>query len=246
MLQLKKIFLTSCVVLFFHAAGAQVIISLLLGDKLNTGKIEFGLDGGWNFANVKGLEEGNMNPLFNIGFYFDIKTKNPKWMFHTGVIVKSTMGEEGLPVYALNNPSLDTAFKGGKVERKIHYFNVPLMMKYKLSKALFVEGGTLLGLRSKAYDVFTQSVQGKEDLTYELEISDHFHRIDAGAMAGIGYRLMGGNGMNIGIRYYRGLVNMMKDSAVPSQYNESVYFTVGIPIGAGKAKKEREGQAKSE
>jgi hypothetical protein len=237
---LKKIFLAACVIFLCHTAKSQVLISLVFGDKLNSGKVEFGLDGGWNLANIKGLEGGKANPLFNIGFYFDIKTKNPRWMVHTGVIVKSTMGEEGLPVYSLNNAALDTAFIGGKVERRINYFNVPIMMKYKMGKAFYVEGGTMLALRAKAYDVFTQSVQDKEDLTYELEISDQFHRIDAGAIAGIGYRLMGGNGMNIGIRYYIGLVNINKDNSIPSQYNESVYFAVGIPIGAGKAKKERE------
>jgi hypothetical protein len=29
-----------------HAANSQVIIALVFGDALNTGKIEFGLDGG--------------------------------------------------------------------------------------------------------------------------------------------------------------------------------------------------------
>ncbi|MBL7865332.1 MAG: PorT family protein, partial [Cyclobacteriaceae bacterium] len=36
----------------------QVIISLLLGDKLNSGKIEFGLDGGVNYSSMKGLSSG--------------------------------------------------------------------------------------------------------------------------------------------------------------------------------------------
>jgi hypothetical protein len=32
--------------LFANAARTQVLISILLGDKLNSGKIEFGLEGG--------------------------------------------------------------------------------------------------------------------------------------------------------------------------------------------------------
>lgn len=223
-----------------HIAKSQVIISLLLGDKLNSGQIEFGLDGGLNLADINGLGEAKMTSRFNIGFYFDFKLKNPYWMFHTGVIVKSTMGAEGLPVYSLNDTSLDTVFKDGKVERKINYFHVPLMMKYKLSKMFYAEGGVMLGLRSKAVDLFTQSINHSDDLTYEKQISDQFHRIDAGVIAGIGYRLMGGNGINLGIRYYLGLINMNIDNSKPAQYNQSLYFAVGIPIGAGKAKKERE------
>jgi hypothetical protein len=77
---------------------SQVLISLLLGDKLNTGKIEFGLDGGVNFPDIRGLDYGDMKAGFNLGFYFDIKVKETNWMFHTGVLVKSSMGATNLPV----------------------------------------------------------------------------------------------------------------------------------------------------
>jgi hypothetical protein len=42
---------------------------------------------------------------------------------------------------------------------------------------------------------------------------------------------MKGKGMNIGIRYYYGLVDIMIDDTKPNQFNRSLYFTVGIPIG---------------
>ena len=35
---------------------SQVLISLLLGEKLNTGAIEFGLEGGINWTQISGLE----------------------------------------------------------------------------------------------------------------------------------------------------------------------------------------------
>lgn len=231
---MKKIIFLLALFLCAQTARSQVIISILLGDKLNTGKIEFGLDGGLNLADINGVQGATLTSRFNIGFYFDFKLKNPSWMFHTGVIVKSTMGAEGIPVYTLNDARLDSLFVNGKVERKINYFNVPFMMKYKFNKAIYAEGGIMLGLRAKAYDIFTQSIERDDDITYEKEVSDQFHRIDAGVIAGIGYRLMGGNGMNLGIRYYLGMMNMRIDSG-PRQNNQSLYFTVGIPIGAGKA-----------
>jgi len=42
--------------------------------------------------------------------------------------------------------------------------------------------------------------------------------------------------MNLGVRYYRGLVDITIDDTTPDQYNSSLYLSVGIPIGAGKAK----------
>ena len=226
-----------------YASNAQVIISLLLGDVLNTGKIEFGLDGGLNLSTISGVEHGNYSKDLNLGFYFDIKMKNPSWLFHTGVIVKSSMGIDNLPVYSLHNDTLDNAFKGGSVDRKFNYFNVPFMMKYKISKRIYVEGGPMLALRTKCFDTFTNKVKESDDLTYKLDISDNYHRIDAGIIAGAGYRLFGGNGMNLGVRYYMGLMDILVDNPGPAQYNRSIYVVVGIPIGAGKAKKKQEAKA---
>ena len=141
---MKAFFTVLLVVCAFMAKG-QVLISLLLGDKLNSGKIEFGLDGGINFPDIRGLDEGKLKANFNLGFYFDIKTKNPRWMVHTGVLVKSNMGTSELPVYPLNNPDLDNAFINGQVQRKINYFNVPIGMKYKFSDRFFAIGAIVPG-----------------------------------------------------------------------------------------------------
>jgi len=223
--------------LFCFAANSQVLISILLGDKLNSGKVEFGLDGGLDWSNIHGLPGANTLTGFNLGFYFDIKLKNPAWMVNTGVIVKSPLGADDLPVYSLNDPHLDSVFAGGSVTRKLRYFNVPVMMKYKFKNNLYVKGGIQLGLRAKAFDEFTNTIQDDEDLKYKLKIKDQFHPLDAGLAFGLGYRLMGGNGMNIGLQYYLGLIDVVIDDASPNQYNRALYLTVGIPIGKGKASK---------
>ncbi|MBL7849827.1 MAG: PorT family protein [Cyclobacteriaceae bacterium] len=238
---MRSILLALTFLSFATAGYGQVIISLLLGDKLNTGKIEFGLDGGVNYSWQTGVAYGRALPTFNLGFYFDIKTKNPNWLFHTGVIVKSTMGANGLPVYSLNNPDLDNTFVGGSIERTLSYFNVPVFAKRKLGNSFYVEGGIMLGLLYHAEDLFTASVQGG-DATYARSIRDQYRALDAGLGAGVGYRLMKGNGMNLGIRGYQGLVNVLEYNPGTAVRNQSLYFTIGIPIGAGKAR-QRETEA---
>ena len=59
-------------------------------------------------------------------------------------------------------------------------------------------------------------------------------------MAGLGYKLVQGTGANLGVRYYWGLTNIIKDDALKPQYNTSIYLYAGIPIGAGKAKAKSE------
>lgn len=220
-----------------NSARTQVLISILLGDKLNTGKIEFGLDGGANWSTIKNLDGAKSLTGFNLGFYFDFKLKNPSWMLNTGVIVKSNMGADELPVYSVGNPNLDNAFTGGKVTRKINYFNVPIMMKYSFKNHIYLKAGTQLGLRYKAFDEFKNSVNEEDDLKYKFEIKDQFHPLDAGLAIGAGYRLMKGNGMNVGVQYYLGLIDIRVDDTSPNQFNRVLYLTAGIPIGKNPKKK---------
>lgn len=217
---------------------AQVIMSLLLGDKINSDKLEFGLDGGLTLSNVDGLNPSSLRTSWNLGFYFDLKMKNPSWMFHTGVLVKSTLGAKDLALYSLNNPDLDNAFAGGSVIRKLGYFQVPFMMKYKWKNNLFAEAGPMFSLMNKATDEFVASIEKKDDLTYKVNIKDQYHPLDAGVLVGIGYRMMRGHGMNLSILYYYGMVDIVVDDASPNQHNRALYVNLGIPIGAGKKKTE--------
>jgi len=233
---MKKLFLIPGFFVFGLSLNAQVLISILLGDKLNSGKVEFGLAGGVNWSTIKNLEGAKSLIGFNLGFYFDIKLKNPSWMLNTGVIVKSPMGAEDLPLYSLNDSHLDSAFAGGSVTRKIRYFNVPVFMKYTFKNHFFAKGGIQLGLRNKAFDEFTNSVSDDDDLKHKIKIKDEFHPIDAGLALGFGYRLMKGNGMNLDIQYYHGFIDITIDDSTPNQFNRVFYLTAGIPIGKNPKK----------
>jgi hypothetical protein len=54
---------------------SQVLITLLLGDKLNAPGLEFGLETGVSWAGISNMESNNRLTAFNLGFYFDIKMK---------------------------------------------------------------------------------------------------------------------------------------------------------------------------
>ncbi len=234
---MKKTLLIIILMVFGFTARSQVLISILLGDKLNSDKLEFGLDGGINISTIQGNDDADPFVAFNLGFYFDLKVfkKNPNWMINTGVIVKSTHGAKGLPLYSLNDAALDSSFAGGSIKRRISYFNVPIEMKYLFKNKIYAKGGIMLGLKYDAQDEFTNTVKEDDDLKYILENKKKYHPIDAGVVAGIGYRLMGGNGMNIGVQGYLGLVDITIDDSGPNEYNSGLYITVGIPIGKSKA-----------
>jgi hypothetical protein len=226
-------------------SNGQVLISLLLGDRLNTGKIEFGLDGGVNFSSLDGLHNSKTHTGLHIGFYFDIRLKN-QWMLHTGVIVKSPMGADGVAPYPTGDSTLDHLFAGGEVERNLSYFNVPLMLKYSFKNRIYTEAGFQLGLINEAFDKFIVSVHDKGDVSYITNNKKSYHPLDAGLSIGAGWRIIKGYGMNIGVRYYYGLVDIVVDDSTPNVYNRSFYIALGIPVGVGKAKKRAEQKTKSD
>jgi hypothetical protein len=237
---MKKTLLITLFLLWACSAYSQVLISLLLGDKLNSPNVEFGLDGGLNYGQIANLEPSKFLPMFNLGFYFDIRLKK-QLMLHTGVIVKSTQGCGELNPYLLNNPTLDTAFMDGYVNRKVNYFHVPILLKYRFATYFHVEAGPMLALRTVGNDEFLNSVNDDNDLRYKVDIKDNYKRLDAGVMAGVGMKLTRQpKTTQVGIRYYYGLVDPIKENVGKAQYFSSLYLYFSIPIGAHKAESKTE------
>ena len=222
-------------------AHSQILISLIFGDKLNSDKLEFGLDGGAVFSGITNLSESKSRTGWHLGFYFDIKLEE-KLLLHTGVIVKSTMGARRIPSYMVGNPEIDAVLGQVDVTRKLNYFYVPIFVKYRFYDHFYVEGGPQLGLLSRANDVFTGELLEDDTIEYVHRITSDYKRIDYGVAVGLGYRLIKGKGVNLGVRYYLGLADILKDNTGDPQHNHAIYLAAGIPIGAGKAAAAKEAE----
>lgn len=223
---------------------SQVIISLLFGDKLNSETIKFGLDGGMNVSTISGLNSQRPLVNWNLGFYFDLMLKkNPHWYIHTGVLVKSTMGAKDIEYVPVGDSTLDAVFSQGQKDRKLNYFNVPILIKYKLDNGLFFELGPMLSLLYKAYDVYNGKYED-EDLTLAVSIKEKTNRLDVGVEAGVGYYLKKRDGVYVGIRYYQGLRNIAPDLPTLSMINSSFFLYASIPIGAGEKAKAKQAESK--
>ena len=231
MKNLVKICFLSFILLFSASAKAQVLISILLGDKLNTPKIEFGLLGGFNRSNLNDISTAEGKNYFNLGFYFHINLKDNSFI-STGVLVKSNVGATGMPVYSLGDAAFDSLYKDGTLTKKISCFYVPVMFQQRFNNRWYIEAGPQFGLRSKANDIFeTSTLDG--DLTYTKDVKDQYTRLDAGLIGGIGYktkRIL--KSMAVGISYYYGLVNVSKTPDVTMK-NSSLNIYLKLPIGLG-------------
>ena len=235
------------VLLFFLFIGfqsqSQVLITLLLGDKLNSEGLEFGLEGGVNGSNLNGLETSTPLVNFNLGFYFDILIKE-NWYFYTGCLVKSNMGISKLTdndLLRLNATKyvgeIDGMLVEGDYSQEMSYFLVPALIKYRWDNRFYIEAGPQFGLMYKSWVKFESDIDGR-DATVKEYNTDDLNSFDVGVAGGVGYKLMGGAGWTVGLRYYYGFVDVYRK--IPDSNNSGLFAKLNIPIGAGKAKAKAE------
>ncbi|MFK5856869.1 MAG: porin family protein [Bacteroidota bacterium] len=232
-------------IIFLLVAGmmaqSQVLITLLLGDKLNSDGLEFGLEGGINWTKISGLDTEDYARKWNLGFYFDIRIKN-QWSLSTGVLVKSNFGVDKLSdndlisIGATNYNNLDTTTLVGDYSMKISSFMVPVLIRYKFINHIYVELGPQFSLMYNSWVEFESDIEGR-DATIKEYNRDKINKIDVGIMIGTGYRLFKGTGWTIGAKYYYGFVDVFKD--VPNTKNSSIYLKLNIPIGAGEVAQQK-------
>jgi len=232
MKNLLKISVFLVLMLLPSALNGQVLITILLGDALNTEKIEFGLVGGWNHSNIYTIEDSKGLNSLDLGFYFHFLVKNNSY-FSTGVLVKSNVGASGMPVYSLDDPDFDAVFKDGTLTKKIPVFYVPLLFHQRFNNRWYIEAGPQLGLIHQCVDIFEASKLGG-DLKFTLDVKDQYKHIDAGLLGGVGYKFKKQvKSMAVGINYYYGLVDVSADPDLEIR-NSAFYFYIKIPIGVGK------------
>ncbi len=233
---MKKYLLIICLLFTGIAGHSQILITLLLGDKLNSDGLEFGLEGGVNSSTISGLETNTYANNWNLGFYFDIRVKN-QWFVYTGVLVKSSLGVRNLTnsdllkIGATEFNDLDGVQLDGDYSQVMTNFLIPVLAKYKFTNNIYAELGPQFGLINSAYVEFESKI-GDIETSFKENNRDNLNRIDVGITVGAGYTLFNGNGWTFGAKYYYGFVDVYKD--VSGTKNSSIFLKVNIPIGAAK------------
>lgn len=244
---MKKYILIFCFLLAGVAGQSQVLITLLLGDKLNSDGLEFGLEGGVNWTQITGMETKNFARKWNLGFYFDIRIKN-QWYVNTGVLVKANMGVDNLTDNDLDKLGAtvylnDTAGKiPGAYGQKMNYFLVPVLAKYKFKKGIFAAAGPQFGLMYKSWIQFDSDVEGNDAIVKEYN-RELINKIDVGILAELGYSFFKGAGLSVGVKYYEGFVHVYKGSKTR---NRSFFLYATLPIGASEKAKQKAAEKNKE
>lgn len=210
-----------------QSTQAQILISLLLGDKLNSEKLEFGLNGGANFSQVLGMDSNDYLSTFYLGFYFRILMKG-QWFFYTGVDVKANMGFDDLSPMDLADLGIAPQPADGEYKQVMKYFFIPALVRYRLKNKIYFELGPQIAFRRQSWVEYNDS-DGDSDTRIKTYNSSDINKLDVGIAAGAGYSFRQRGGLTLGLKYYYGFVPVYKD--INSSKHSALFFQFNVPIG---------------
>src|SRR5438270_486913 len=172
---MKKIFILILLAGYVNAVHSQILIALIFGEKLNSGKLEFGLVLSPAITNLTNTG-GEYRTALNLGMFFNINP-DKKFFIHAELTPKSSIGAKNISPYSLGNDSIDKFFNEGSVERTIKTVGITLLGRYKISNKFFADAGFQPDLLYKERDIF-KSTYNDNELQYTQKLEDQFTRLD--------------------------------------------------------------------
>ena len=221
-------------------AKSQVLMSVIFGDKLNSKELSFGLHANYSWNTLSATDNQKALTSFNFGLFFTYHF-NQHWHANLEMLAKYKRGADGLSAYDLQNDSLNNLFKDGNVKRQIGYLSLPMTIQYMFDPGIYLELGPQFSLRTKAKDIFS-TVRDEGELQLERDIEDNINRWDIGWLGGIGYKLGKAKLIAVGLRYYGGFSDVVKNEQ-GKQFNQQWGIYTNIPIGVKKAEARRQAKA---
>jgi len=212
---------------------AQVLMSLIFGDKLNNENNLFGVHVDYSWNTMSGVNADGTMKSFNMGLFFTHKL-DENWHLNVEMLAKYQRGADGIPFYDLGDPNLNAFYKDAKVLRKINYLSIPAALRYAYNGKYFIELGPQLSFHTKAKDVLEVDLpQG--DMTLDVDIRDQVQRFEFGFLTGIGMYIDKERVNALGVRFQGGFSDVMKNLD-GNQHNSQVAIYANLPIGRGKMK----------
>ncbi|PZF73255.1 outer membrane beta-barrel protein [Taibaiella soli] len=228
---MKKALLLLLLCLCVQKSYSQFLIALVFGDKLNSGRAEFGLTLAAGLSSYTGGVSANYRPSLCFGMYFSYKL-NDKFSLEPRFYPKYNGGANKMTI-GLPEKYQSDAWDTTSVSQKINYFAFTAMVGYKLTDHLKVCLGPQAMMRTSILDYYSSDDKGSE---LKLKEDDTRTRFDAGGTISLNYHFSKNGGLSITAEYYQGMVNINKATDA-AMHNSIFQFAVGIPVGAGKAKK---------
>ena len=183
----------------------------------------FGVKAGLNLATITG--SGDRSYKYRAGFaagltadlpFSDLLSFHPELLYsQKGAKYSGTQDVDGVLV-------------GIDGTRRLHYLDLPLLLRVKTNGLFFEAGpqlGYLLGLKEDA----TATIPGLGTIPDSNTDLDGTRRLDVGYVVGLGYQLP--QGLEFGLRYNGGFSDLQNPGGDPKLRNSVIQAQVGYAFG---------------
>jgi hypothetical protein len=165
------------------SAQGQVLISLLLGDKVSSEKFHLGLNVGLNISDVSGIDGTKARTGFTLGILGEWRFAR-SWYLQPELGVFYNAGAKNLPLGTFPiPPEVEDIVVADEVLWLLKYFTIPLLIKYGVAEnRLHLGVGPQIGFLTSSAFTFkgTSSIGNK--VTVEQDVKDGTTSTDAGVL----------------------------------------------------------------
>jgi hypothetical protein len=228
----KLTLVIACIILTVKIASAQALLIILFGDKLSTEKFQMGINADVSYTNLNGYDGTKYRWDWAFGAFGEIRL-NDHWSLQPEITVKTPAGAKEIPGLNPGNPILDSLFNGVSVTRKMNYLTLPIYVKYKTGKFGFALGPQI-GYLTGATDYYEGSTIVGDQFTLQKGVTGLHNRWDAGATVLLDFIFKPQKkmrSMRLGLKYYIGLTDIVKDNPGDAVTNSIFLLSLGIPVG---------------
>lgn len=207
------------------------MIVLIFGNKLATEELHLSIDGAINATNISDFGSGHATGGLNFGLGLHVKLSE-HWELNPQFRPLSQKGLHGIHPMTV----LPLEISDEKTQLRMNYIEVPVMMRYQLSRRVYVGFGPQLSFLVSAHQLSIGKYLNGEPAEFKIDTMDEFNKLDFSLPAEIGYRLKlrnkkSGSSYNFSLffRYQHGMSELLKDSSDGGQTRMSTY-QLGLSI----------------
>ena len=202
---------------------------IIFGDKLSNDKMQSGANISVSMANFAGLNGATYQPSWALGGYTEISLSN-HWKIQPEFVFKSPSGASNLGNYFQIEGMPDSLFSESKVYADVVSFSIPIYIKYR-TKYMGFGIGPQVSLAYASKLVEKEKTSYGQEITVKDKFKSHMHAIDFGITGLVEFYLTPqkqATSMRIGLKYYYGITNPLKDYS--GVHNSVFMLSFGIPI----------------
>jgi len=245
--QLACALLTILVMGVPSSARAQILIALLLGDRISNETFQLGINVGFAATGLIGVES-KFKASVSVSMYGEIRLTErlhlqPELVMKLpGGAREMNPGAQGYPFEPFGEPIIDEVVANGELTRDLRYIGIPVY-----AKLLFGSLGFGLGPQLSILLRADDTVQGKNGATtikLERSIRDDLRPVDVGAALSLEYLLSPEYGMRslrVRAKGYLGMMDIY-GGAGRAMHNWNFMIGLDIPIGGSSSAKPQDGQ----